>query len=163
MGERLAYLPSAALAALAGLGFAAASRRVARRTAWALLVLILAAYAVRTAARTLDWRGADVFYARLVQTSPESAKSHYFMGALLASRGDDAGAVAEYDRAIAIFPAYSEAFHNRGNALARLGRMPEAAQSFRSVLRLDPGHAGARQNLLAIERGVRISPPRKAM
>ena len=163
MGERLAYLPSAALAVLAGLGLAALSRRSSPRVAWALLGLIVVAYGARTAVRTLDWRSADVFYATLVETSPWSAKSHYFFGAYLASRGDDAAAVVAYDRAIAIFPAYGEAFHNRGNALARLGRMPEAAQSFRSALRFDPGHTGARQNLAAIERGIPISPPRKKM
>lgn len=163
MGERLAYLPSAALAALAGLGFVALSRRVPRRFAWALLTLVVVAYGARTAARTLDWRSAGVFYSTLVETSPGSAKSHYFFGAYLASRGDDIGAVAEYEKAIAIFPAYSEALHNRGNALARLGRLPEAAQSYRSVLRFDPGHAGARQNLMSIENGIPINPPRKKM
>jgi hypothetical protein len=162
MGERLAYLPSAALAGLAGVGLAAAASRTPR-AAWALLALVVVLYGARSAARTLDWRSADVFYPRLVETSPGSAKSHYFFGAYLAARGDDEGAVAAYDRAIAIFPAYTEAFHNRGNALARLGKFDQAAASYQSVLRFDPGHGGARQNLTAIGQGVRISPPRKRM
>lgn len=163
MGERLAYLPSAAVATLAGFGVAAALRRFGGRAGWVALALLLAGFGARSAVRTGDWRSADVFYPRLVETSPASAKSHYFLGAYLAARGDDTAAVAAYDRAIAIFPAYPEAFHNRGNALARLGRFDEAAASYRSVLRFDPGHRGARQNLAAIEQGMRISPPRKRM
>jgi hypothetical protein len=163
MGERLAYLPSAAAAALAGLGIAEAARRLRARTVWPLFCVIIAVYGARTAIRTMDWRNSEVFYTKLVSTSPASAKSHYFLGAFLASRGDDARAVAEYDVAVAIYPAYSEAFHNRGNALARLGRTAEAAESFRNVLRFDPGHAGARQNLTAIEQGIPLNPPRKRM
>ena len=162
MGERLAYLPSAALAGLAGLGLAAAVRSKPR-AAWTLLALFLLVFGARSTARTLDWRSADVFYPRLVETSPGSAKSHYFYGAYLAARGNDQGAVAAYDRAIAIFPAYTEAFHNRGNALARLGKFDQAAASYQIVLRFDPGHAGARQNLAAIGQGIRINPPRKRM
>ena len=162
MGERLAYLPSAALAGLAGLGLAAAVRSKPR-AAWTLLALLVVAYGARSTVRTLDWRSADIFYPRLVETSPGSAKSHYFFGAYLAARGNDQGAVTAYDRAIAIFPAYTEAFHNRGNALARLGKFDQAAASYQSVLRFDPGHAGARQNLAAIGQGIRISPPRKRM
>jgi tetratricopeptide (TPR) repeat protein len=120
-------------------------------------------YGSRSAARTLDWRSADIFYPRLVETSPGSAKSHYFYGAYLAARGDDGGAVEAYNRAIAIFPAYAEAYHNRGNALARLGRVDEAAASYQHVLRFDPGHGGARQNLAALAQGLRINPPRKRM
>ena len=75
----------------------------------------------------------STFYRRLVETSPESAKSHYFLGALLASEGDDRAAVAAYDRAIAIFPAYSEAYHNRGNALARLGKRTRRWRATASV------------------------------
>lgn len=163
MGERLAYLPSAALAALGGLGLTRLAGRMRPQVAWALLSVLLVAYGTRSVVRTLDWRSADVFYPRLVETSPASAKSHYFYGAYLAARGEDEGAVAAYDRAIAIFPAYTEAYHNRGNALARLGRLDEAAASYQGVLRFDPGHAGARQNLAAVARGIRINPPRKRM
>ena len=102
-------------------------------------------------------------YARLLETSPQSAKSHYFSGAFLASRGDDEGAVRAYDQATTIFPAYSEAFHNRGNALARLGRREEAAERYKQCLRFDPGHRGAAANLATLEAGLPLSPPLKRL
>lgn len=157
MGERLAYLPSLGLCLLGALLLTKVRRPLPALTAIVLL------YAGRTAVRNLDWRNADTFYPRLVETSPGSAKAHYFLGALLASRGHDQAAVDAYDRAVAIFPAYSEAFHNRGNALARLGRREEAAESFRACLRFDPGHAGAAANLRTLEAGLPLAPARRKL
>jgi tetratricopeptide (TPR) repeat protein len=157
MGERLAYTPSMGLALLLAMP-------LARMRQWRAVVLgIVLIYGGRTVVRNLDWRNPEVFYTKLIDTSPASAKSHYFYGILLSSRGDDNGAVAAYDRAIAIFPAYSEAYHNRGNALARMGRRQEAAESYAACLRFDPGHAGAAANLAALQAGLPLNPPRKRL
>jgi tetratricopeptide (TPR) repeat protein len=159
LAERLAYLPSLGLA----LGVALAVSRLPDRSALVVLSAVCVLYGGRTAARNLDWRDASTFYRRLAETSPSSAKSHYFLGALLASEGEDRNAVAAYDRAIAIFPAYSEAYHNRGNALARLGERSEAMESYRQCLRFDPGHQGAARNLAALEAGERVMPERRKL
>jgi protein O-mannosyl-transferase len=157
MGERLVYLPSLGLALLLAI-------LLARSHHWkTLLVMVALLFGVRTAFRNLDWLNADHFYTRLVETSPNSAKSYYSYGALRASRGDDVGAIAAYDHAIAIFPAYSEAFHNRGNALTRLGRREEAMASYRQCLRFDPGHTGAAANLMQLQAGRPLNPPRQHM
>jgi tetratricopeptide (TPR) repeat protein len=155
MGERLVYLPSLGLALLLAI-------LLVRSRHWkTALVTVTLLFGVRTALRNLDWLNADRFYTRLVETSPNSAKSYYSYGALRASRGDDVGAIAAYDHAIAIFPAYSEAFHNRGNALARLGRREEAMASYRQCLRFDPGHTGAAANLMQLQAGLPLNPPRQ--
>jgi len=157
MGERLAYVPSLGIALLLAI-------LLAQTRHWkTVLVAVALIFAARTAVRNLDWLNADRFYAKLIQTSPNSAKSYYFYGALRSARFDDAGAIAAYDRAIAIFPAYSEAYHNRGNALARLGRREEAMASYRACLRFDPGHAGAAANLRALQLGLPLNPPRKKL
>ncbi len=157
MGERLAYLPSLGLCLLGALLLTKLRRPLPVLTAIVLL------YAGRTVIRNHDWKDADTFYPRLVETSPNSAKAHYFLGALLASRGLDPAAIDEYDQAVAIFPAYSEAFHNRGNALARLGRREQAAESFRACLRFDPGHTGAAANLRTVEAGLPLAPARRRL
>ncbi|MGA3210793.1 MAG: tetratricopeptide repeat protein [Terriglobales bacterium] len=155
MGERLAYAPSIGIALLLAI-------LLARSRYWKpILIAAVLLYGTRAAVRNLDWLNADRFYTKQVQTSPHSAKSWYSYGALRSSRGDDAGAIAAYDKAIAIFPAYSEAFHNRGNALVRLGRRQEAMESYRQCLRFDPGHNGARMNLLTLQAGLPLNPPRK--
>ncbi len=159
MGERLAYAPSIGIALLLALLIA----QYAGPHWKTLLISVALLFGTRTVARNLDWLNADRFYTKQVKTSPNSAKSWYSYGALLASRGDDVGALAAYDRAIAIFPAYSEAFHNRGNALVRLGRRQEAMESYRQCLRFDPGHAGARYNLMVLQAGLPLNPPRKEL
>jgi tetratricopeptide (TPR) repeat protein len=163
MAERLTYAPSIAIALLFSAFLSTVAETVGARTAWAALAILVVLYGMRTEVRNRDWHDADVFYRVLVRTAPNSCKSHYFYGTLLASEGDDSGAVREYDRAIAIFAAYSEAYHNRGNALARLGRYNEAMESFRLCLRFDPGHAGAARNLATLQSGLPLSPPRRRL
>jgi len=159
LAERLAYLPSVGLA----LAVARPLSRLKNSTLLAALAVIGTLYAGRSVVRNLDWHDAHAFYRRLAETSPSSAKTHYFLGALLASEGDDIAAIGAYDRAIEIFPAYSEAFHNRGNALARLGRRDEARESYRQCLRFDPGHQGAARNLATIDAGLPLAPERRRL
>jgi hypothetical protein len=157
MGERLAYAPSLGVALLPAI-------LLARSRYWRIAVMAVALiFGARTAARNIDWLDADHFYPKLLETAPDSAKAQYSYGALRAARDDDEGAIAAYDRAIAIFPAYSEAYHNRGNALVRLGRREEAMASYRKCLRLDPGHAGAAYNLHQLQAGLPLNPPRKKL
>jgi tetratricopeptide (TPR) repeat protein len=154
MGERLTYAPSLGLALLLAM-------LLARSRHWKVALLAIALiFAARTAVRNLDWLNAHRFYAKLLETSPQSAKSHYSIGVLRASDGDDPGAIEAYDRAIEIFPLYSEAYRNRGNALARLGRNQEAMESYQKCLRFDPGDYAANFNLKELEAGRPINPPR---
>ena len=154
MGERLVYAPSMGLALLLSI-------LLAPRRHWKTAVVAVAlVFAARPAVRNLDWIDAKRFYTKLVETAPNSAKSHYSIGVLRSANGDDAGAIEDYDRAIAIFPAYAEAYRNRGNALARLGRREEAMASYRECLRFDPGNFGAASNLGKLEAGLPVNPPR---
>jgi len=152
MGERLAFLPSLGVCLLA----VQFGRRLPRHDV-ALVALVLI-FAVRTHVRNGDWRNADAFYPKLVETAPGSAKAHYFLGCYLHARDQPAAAVAAYDRAVGIFPAYPEAFNNRGCALVELGRLPEAIESFSQCLRFNPGHAGAAASLAALAQGVTFKP-----
>jgi Flp pilus assembly protein TadD len=154
MGERLVYAPSL------GLALALAIPLAARRYGKTALLAVALVFAARTAVRNLDWLNAGRFYHKLAETSPASAKSHYSIGVLLSADGDDTSAIEAYDRAIAIFPAYGEAYRNRGNALARLGRREEAMASYRQCLRFSPGDFAATTNLRQLEAGLPVNPPR---
>lgn len=154
MGERLAYAPSLGLALLLAILFV-------RSRHWkAALIAVALVFAARTAVRNLDWLNSERFYTKLVETSPASAKSHYSIGVERAAKGDDIGAIEAYDRAIAIFPAYGEAYRNLGNAQARLGRREEAMVSYRQCLRFSPGDFAATSNLRDLEAGRPVNPPR---
>jgi tetratricopeptide (TPR) repeat protein len=163
MAERLAFAPSLAIALLCAAAINIVRERAGIGIAGIALLVLLAVFGLRTVVRNHDWHDADRFYRILVRTAPGSCKSHYFYGILLASAGDDLGAIGEYDRAIAIFVGYSEAYQNRGNALARLGRYREAMESYRLCLRFDPGHAGAARNLQTLENGLPLNPRRRRL
>ncbi len=163
MGERLVYAPSLGLALfLAVLSTPLLATEPARGRYWKIALLAVAiVFAGRAAAvRNHDWLDAQHFYTKLAETSPRSAKSHYSMGVLRSSSGDDAGAIEDYDRAVAIMPGYAEAFRNRGNALARLGRREEAIASYRQCLRFDPTDFAANYNLRQLLAGLPVNPPR---
>lgn len=154
MGERLMFAPSLAVALLLAI-------LLARSRYWKMaLIAVALVFGLRTAVRNLDWLNSQRFDSSLVKTSPQSAKSHYSIGVERAANGDDVGAIEAYDRAIAIFPAYVEAFRNRGNAQARLGRRDEAMASYRQCLRLYPGDFACAYNLGELEAGRSVNPPR---
>ena len=147
MGERLAFLPSIGLCLL-GVQFMCRLPRME-----IVVVAIALVFAVRTYVRDRDWHDADAFYPKLAETSPGSAKAHYFLGCYLSARNEPVKALAAYDRAVAIFPPYPEAFNNRGCTLVELGRIPDAMDSYERCLRFDPGHHGAASSLQALKAG----------
>jgi len=145
MGERLAYAPSIGLALLLAIP-------LARMRRWkAVLLAVTLLYGGRTVARNLDWRNPHVFYTRLVETSPSSAKAHYLYGILLSERGDDAGAVAACEHALAIFPNYAGQFRALlPNALMRQGQQEKALEQARAWVRIAPNDRRAHSLLSEI-------------
>jgi len=145
MGERLAYAPSIGVALLLAVA-------LARVRYWrAVLVALILLYGGRTVVRNLDWRNTDVFYARLAETSPSSAKAQYLYGVLLAGQGNDTGAVAAYERALAIFPNFAGKFRALlPNALMRQGQQEKALEHARVWARIAPNDRRAHSLLSEI-------------
>src|ERR1700694_1511769 len=67
-------------------------------------------------------------------------------GNALAELGRLEEAIAEYDRALAMFPNHPGALFNRGNALHGMGRYDEAIAAFDRALAIVPRHAEAWNN-----------------
>jgi Ca-activated chloride channel family protein len=67
----------------------------------------------------------------------------------------------DYDGALASLAglADSEAAYNRGNVLARVGRLREALAAYDRALELDPGHADAAHNRSLVERALKQQTP----
>ncbi|MCX6896336.1 MAG: tetratricopeptide repeat protein [Verrucomicrobia bacterium] len=55
--------------------------------------------------------------------------------------------VQHYELALQIKPAYAEAHHNLGSALASQGKLPAAARQYEQALPINPDFALARFNL----------------
>lgn len=85
---------------------------------------------------------AAEFLALSVARRPDAA-AHGNLGSALAALGRHEEALAAFDRARALNPAFAEAHSNRGNSLNALGRFQEALDSCHRAIALKPDFAGA--------------------
>jgi tetratricopeptide (TPR) repeat protein len=72
--------------------------------------------------------------------------------------GDDAAAVAAYERATALAPEFGPAHFGHGTALARLGRTGAAVTAWKRALALDPGNFVVRKQIWAHRHPERFWP-----
>ena len=81
-------------------------------------------------------------YLKLTGEDPEriakDANVHYQHAIELTDKGDRNGALAEYSKAIEIFPLFNEAIDNRGFLLMDMGRYQDALADFQDSLTVDP-------------------------
>jgi tetratricopeptide (TPR) repeat protein len=147
MGERLAYSPSIMFCLLVGYAGWQLGHRLGRPVAAGFIALLLV-FGGLTIARNRTWADELTFFRAQVESAPDSAKAHYGLGGALATNGDDLAAVGEYEKAIAIFPYYSEVFFNLGNSLRRLrADAATVIEAYRNAIRFNPANANARANL----------------
>jgi tetratricopeptide (TPR) repeat protein len=85
--------------------------------------------------------------AQVEEIDPNSPTLHYNRGTLEMLRGMPLAALSHFDRAIQLLSGYSEALNNRGVALARLGRLDEAADAHRKAIVADSFNFQAHFNL----------------
>jgi tetratricopeptide (TPR) repeat protein len=82
----------------------------------------------------------------VVQSSAASAETRSRAlnnhGVLLDGKGDNDGAIADYNAAIGINPQYAAAFYNRAQAWRRNGDAAKADADAAEAVRLDPNLAG---------------------
>jgi protein O-mannosyl-transferase len=152
MAEHRMYLPLAAGVTLGVLGLHAA---LSRRLFLVSVGLVALAYGILTSRRTQVYGSSLAFWSDIARKVPANAGAWNNLGILLAEKGDQAGAIEDYRRALALAPAYAYAHYNLGNALAATGRSGEAIGQFEEALRfrpLDPSIHFNLGNALAVEK-----------
>jgi Flp pilus assembly protein TadD len=82
----------------------------------------------------------------------------YASGTEALDRGDSARAVADLERAAALWPEASEVHNHLGLAYAQAGRDAEALAAFEQAVALDCDNDAAQHNLRAARAG-RLRPP----
>jgi predicted O-linked N-acetylglucosamine transferase (SPINDLY family) len=80
---------------------------------------------------------ALAWLAKTIALAPNFAEAHLNRGAILMARHELDGAIAEFDRALAIAPS-SAAFANRASAFQQLDQLDEAHDSFQRAVALAP-------------------------
>lgn len=129
---------------------------LAFRRGW--LIPVLAAVLLLPPDRALAFDWADLWWTadqqgarELAAGRPGTAAEHFSDPAWRAAARYRTG---EFDQALEALEGLTGATpeYNRGNALARLGRLEEAAAAYERVLEQDPDHVDARHNLELVRR-----------
>jgi Tfp pilus assembly protein PilF/mono/diheme cytochrome c family protein len=82
-----------------------------------------------------------------LEKHPDDYQAHIWLGALMLSRLNPAGAVDILDEAVRIDPKKPEGHDWLGVALISVGRSGEAIREFRAALAIQPDYTNARYNL----------------
>lgn len=136
MGERLFYLPSAGLCLLVAAGWDRLRARYPLnlrnrpgRLAFGAAAIVIVVFALRTIDRNRDWKDDASIFASAIRVVPTNAKAWANLALTKAKRGDTAGALEDYERAMDIYPDYPERAPyfalGFGMALAASGRAEE--------------------------------------
>lgn len=93
-----------------------------------------------------------------VKERPDFAEAHYYLGATL-DRLDNrkADAIAEYNKAVAVNPAYLEAWFDMGVANYNQGNYEAAADDYNKVIKLKNDYAQAYFNLAETYRQIAMN------
>ncbi|HXS75882.1 MAG TPA: tetratricopeptide repeat protein [Terracidiphilus sp.] len=81
-----------------------------------------------------DFVDADKWFTEVVTESPNDADAHYLLGRTKFNENDYHGAIASFERAIALHPKYVEAENNIGLAWRELNEMEKARTAFETAI-----------------------------
>jgi tetratricopeptide (TPR) repeat protein len=158
--EHRLYLPLAAVAVGAVIGYDRWARGVFRRLTTlrrvctiALAALVVAGLGGATIRRNLDYQNEVALWESVVANRPENPRAHNSLGRALVRAGDTSAAIPAFTRAVERLPGYADAHYNLGLALASQHAFDEASRHLAEAVRLNPRDAEAR---LALERVLRI-------
>ena len=149
MAERLLYLPSVGFCLLAAAGLSALLARAgagspspsARAGGIRVLGLILLlAFAARSAVRLRDWRDDHAIFSAATAVHPNSVRSLFNYASACEDRDQDDEARRAYERAISIHGRFDEAHYNLAGLHARNGEWDDAVEHYREALVAQPSN-----------------------
>jgi len=94
---------------------------------------------------------ATKYFRLAVEGNPTSVEAHFNLGQALALKGDDGGAIAEYEAALSLEPNLANVDFYLARALERSGNLEKALKHYRRAIELAPDDQEARQAIDRIE------------
>ncbi|HXH18908.1 MAG TPA: tetratricopeptide repeat protein, partial [Chitinophagales bacterium] len=125
----------------------------------AMVALLSAAGAVKTVARSAQWKDHFSIYSSDVKHAPGSARLHYWYAnelmkekAMKAPTDEEKNrlldvSIREYNKALEIFPDYADAYGQRGLAYYRKGESDKAEADYKRAIELEVGQWKVYNNL----------------
>lgn len=164
MGERFLYTSSLGFAIAIGFLIIRALKiktdtlRPDLTTLYAVSGVILLLFSIKTIARNSDWNNNFTLFESGVTTSPNSARAHQSMAITYTDTANKImnpvekskffnKAIVEYDAALKILPAYSEALYNKGWNYYSMQNFDSAAVAFQKCIVVDPRYVNAYDDL----------------
>ncbi|MEP7264199.1 MAG: tetratricopeptide repeat protein [Bacteroidota bacterium] len=169
MGERLMYGPSlgfcilvAGLISKAGFNESAVTVKEhlqSNKKIYMPLALVILAFSVKAITRNPVWKDNYSLYSNDVHLSPNSTRTHYYLGNLLIKDEMTAGktqlqkdsilkeGIKELEKSVAIFPGFTDAWNQMGVAYWRLKNFEKAKNSYESALKCNPNDATVHSNI----------------
>ncbi len=126
--ERFLYLPVAGVCLLAAWAIGSIGER-----ARAAAIAAVAVFGIAMFARSMDWKDDATIFAATARNNPKSPRAPLWLG--------------NFDDAIANWPGYSGAWHDKGVSLAKAGDFLGAERALREAIRLDPTRTAPHLNL----------------
>lgn len=100
---------------------------------------------------------SEKWYGQAIELQPDDATGYVFLGAAQARQGKLHEAEATHRQGTACRDgAADESFHNLGLVLRAQGRLEEAAEAFRSAIKLDPDYESATEALEDVENAIQL-------
>ncbi len=161
-GERFLYIPllGFTLAVAYGLEYFLNAKKRPSKISLSLLVggILIGLYGIKTVLRNPAWKDSYTLYATDIVTSPNSAKLNYHYGLESSKRGQKSGNSTEqkqlytdaklaFNKAIAIYPSYGDAYGQLGLTLFREGNYPEALKNYQKSIEYKPNNALVYSNM----------------
>lgn len=128
LAERFLYLPVAGLCLLA-----AKAIEILGARARAVAIVVIVGLGIAMFARSLDWKDDATIFGATARNNPLSPRAPFWL--------------SRFDAAIANWPAFAAAWHDKGLLLAKAGELAAAEHALREATRLEPARAAPRLNL----------------
>ncbi|MGD0232681.1 MAG: tetratricopeptide repeat protein [Syntrophorhabdales bacterium] len=148
MADRYTYVPLIGLFIMAAWGIPEllGRWRYREKALIASSIVALSCCFVVTWTQVGYWRNEFTLFGRALKVTENNYVAYNNRGAAYEAHGDHGQAIADYDRAIGINPAYARACYNRGNAYAALGNQKQAIADYDRAIGINPAYALAYYN-----------------
>ena len=145
MADRYLYLPSIGI--FLGLACLAQSR-MPRKPFLIVISAILVTCAGLSLRRAAIWQSSETLWADSLRTQPNSFLALGNYALVLQGKGDFAGAMTHFERALALSPGNAIICNNIGYCHLQQGQHAAAIPRFEQAVTADPGYIDARVNLI---------------
>jgi len=148
LSDRYTYISSIGIFIIAVVGFYHfASQQKIMKIFTPVLVIILLIFFVSTFRYVNVWETSETFWSNVIKVSKNNASVYNARGKVNRDKGNYEQALADYDKAIELDPAFYKAYHNRAKIYFDQQRFDEAIENYSVVLEFNPRFYEAVSNL----------------